>query len=101
MEVRYPRPLTVYMLQCADDKIYIGVTNNLEKRIGEHNCGTDKKAYTYKRRPIRLIWCCEFQSQVDAITAEKQLKGWSRAKKLALANGETDLLANLAKKSFD
>ena len=100
MEARSPRPLTVYMLKCADDKIYIGVTNNLEKRLGEHNLGFDKKAYTYRRRPIELIWSCEFQSQLDAITAEKQLKGWSRAKKLALANGDTELLAGLSKKLF-
>ncbi len=74
----------VYMLRCADDSYYVGVTNDLEKRIGEHKIGWDPKAYTHRRRPVQLVYAVEFSEITDAIDFEKQVKGWSRKKKEAL-----------------
>jgi putative endonuclease len=78
----------VYMVQCADDSFYVGVTNDVERRINEHNFGLDPSSYTHERRPVRLVHCADFARIEDAIKWEKQLKGWSRAKKIALVEGD-------------
>jgi len=64
----------VYILQCADGSYYTGVTNNIEKRIEEHNLGLDSKSYTFSRRPLQLKYT-EFYTDVKfAILREKQIK---------------------------
>ena len=87
----------VYMLECVDGSYYTGMTNDPERRLAEHEEGNDATAYTYSRRPVRLVWHDAFQSPVAAIGGEKQLKGWSRRKKAALIEGRFDLLPELAK----
>lgn len=92
----------LYILRCADGSYYVGTTRkDLEERIGEHNAGVFG-GYTSTRRPVSLVFSDWFDSVVDAITAERQLKGWSRAKKEALVRGELDKLPGLARrrKSF-
>lgn len=74
----------VYIVQCRDDSFYIGVTSNLTKRLIDHNSGIYPSAYTYKRRPVTLKWFEQFTDAVIAFQFEKQLKGWSRRKKIAL-----------------
>jgi len=69
----------------------------LDKRIAEHNAGT-YDGYTSRRRPVELVWSCEFQQITDAISAERQIKGWSRAKKEALIRGDEKALVLLAKR---
>lgn len=86
----------VYMVQCSDGKIYTGLTNNLERRIKEHNCGLNGNAFTASRRPVKLIFHQEFIKFEQAEYFEKKIKKWSRAKKVAMANGEWDLLPLLA-----
>jgi putative endonuclease len=76
----------VYILKCNDDSYYVGVTDNIERRLSEHNEGYNKKAYTYRRRPVKLAFVSEFSEPGVAIEAEKQIKGWSRRKKIALIN---------------
>lgn len=90
----------VYILKCKDKSYYTGFTSNLEERINQHNQGKYKDSYTYKRRPVELVFYCEFVNVEMAIEKEKQLKKWSRAKKEALINGELEKLPNLAKKKF-
>lgn len=68
------------MLKCIDNSYYLGITNNLEKRIIEHNTSSDRKAYTYSRKPVELVWFQKFTDPNEAIKREKQLKGWSRRK---------------------
>ncbi len=85
----------VYILQCSDGSYYTGKTQNLEKRIAEHNAGT-YPGYTEKRKPVELKFSQNFQTYVEAIAAERQIKGWSRVKKEALINGDFDLLKALA-----
>lgn len=87
----------VYIVECADGMYYTGVTNNLERRIGEHNEGTDTGSFTYKRRPVVLRYYEYFSDINKAISWEKQLKGWSRMKKEALFEQDWERLKILAK----
>ncbi|MBD2699911.1 GIY-YIG nuclease family protein [Spirosoma sp. BT702] len=87
----------VYILQCADGSYYVGMTNNLERRLAEHEEGFDPNSYTYSRRPIQIRWSESFQSPMAAINVEKQLKGWSRKKKEALIDDNYSLLPKLSK----
>jgi putative endonuclease len=86
---------SVYILKCLDNSYYTGKTHDLDKRLDEHQTGK-YKGYTFKRRPVQLVFAKEFYSMVDAITAKRQIKGWSRAKKEALINGNFNLLHQLA-----
>lgn len=90
----------VYILRYSDETLYTGVTSNLETRIKEHRSGKHIGSYTYNRRPIELVFFCEFTDINLAIEKEKQIKKWSKAKKEALINGEYGKLQNLAKKKF-
>ncbi|NER17393.1 GIY-YIG nuclease family protein [Spongiivirga citrea] len=90
----------VYILLCSDETYYTGITSNLNKRLFEHNSGENADSYTYHRRPIELVYYCEFTEVGFAIDTEKQIKKWSKAKKEALINSEYDKLPNLAKKKF-
>ncbi|MFD2725155.1 GIY-YIG nuclease family protein [Hyunsoonleella rubra] len=90
----------VYILKCSDNTYYTGITSTLEKRIIEHQTGRHIESYTYNRRPVHLVFYAEFTNPEVAISSEKQIKKWSRAKKEALINGEFEKLPNLAKKKF-
>ncbi len=85
-----------YMLHCADRSFYVGHTDNLEKRIAEHQHGRDE-GYTSTRLPVKLVWSEEFPSRSEALQTERQMKGWSRAKKLALIRGDWELISRLAR----
>ena len=86
----------VYILQCSDGLIYTGMTNNISGRIDEHQRGLNKSCFTYKRRPVKFLFHQEFNDVEQAIFFEKRIKNWSGRKKLALANGDFDLLKLLA-----
>ena len=75
----------VYMLLCRDGSYYVGSAtgNDLTKRIAEHQSGAFA-GYTWSRRPVELVWSQHFERITDAIAAERQIKGWSKAKKAAL-----------------
>lgn len=87
----------VYILLCSDNSYYTGVTNNLERRIYEHENGLDPSSYTFKRRPLKLVFHEMFYDINQAIAFEKQIKGWRRAKKEAIINGDWHLLPELSK----
>ena len=86
----------VYIALCADATYYVGITNDPDKRLWEHNAGLSPSAYTHSRRPVSLIYVAPFYRVEEAIAWEKQLKGWSHAKKRALINGNWDLVRSLA-----
>jgi putative endonuclease len=88
----------IYILKCSDNSYYTGVTSNLTQRLFQHEKGIYPDCYTFKRRPIELVFYAEFTDINFAIDKEKQIKKWSRAKKEALINGNYDDLPNLAKK---
>lgn len=87
----------LYILRCADASFYTGHTINLEKRFAEHQCG-EGGTWTSQRRPVELVFAQLMPDHDSAFLAERQIKGWSRAKKEALINGQIDLLQWLAKK---
>lgn len=91
------RSLYVYILECSDGTYYVGVTNNVGRRYIEHSTGNNENSFTFKRRPLKLVYCKGFSRPIDAIKYEKQIKGWTRAKKEALIRGDFDQLHNLAK----
>ncbi|WP_038531780.1 GIY-YIG nuclease family protein [Formosa agariphila] len=86
----------VYILKCNDGTYYTGFTSNLEERIQNHNSGKYKDAYTFKRRPVLLVFYESFFEPNQAIMFEKQIKKWSKSKKEALISGEFDRLQALA-----
>jgi tRNA/rRNA methyltransferase len=88
------------MLRCADDGFYVGHTDELDRRMAQHQAG-EIQGYTQSRRPVTLAWSQDFPARIEALDAERQIKGWSRAKKEALIAGDWDLVSRLARKSFD
>ena len=86
----------VYILKCSDNSYYTGITNNLEKRLNEHQSGKNRNSYTFKRRPVICQFHQEFNDVIQAIYFEKKIKGWTRSKKEALINKDFDLLKILS-----
>ncbi len=76
----------LYMLLCDNFSFYIGITNNLAKRFEEHK--NKQNISTKEFSSIELIYCEKYQDKIEASKREKQLKGWSRAKKQMLVNGK-------------
>jgi len=89
-------PFWTYMLHCADRTFYVGHTDDLETRVGQHELGL-VRGYTSMRRPVKLVWSECFPTREEAREAERQLKGWGRDKKLALIRGDWNLISDLAK----
>jgi putative endonuclease len=88
----------LYILLCADGSYYTGTARlGLEQRVAEHNSAT-YGGYTAQRRPVKLVFSQWFERITDAIAAERQVKGWSRAKKEALIRGEFERLPELSKR---
>jgi len=88
----------LYILRCSDDSYYVGTTRKtLDERVAEHNAGI-LGGYTATKRPVSLVFAEHFESAVDAIAAERRVKGWSRAKKEALMHGAWDEISKLARR---
>jgi len=90
----------VYILECADKTYYTGITSNLIERFESHKSGKYKDSYTSSRRPLKLVYSCEFTNPNLTIETEKRIKKWSKAKKSALIKGDYDVLPSLSKKKF-
>ena len=84
-----------YILHCADRSYYTGHTDDLDRRIAEHQSGAIR-GYTYERRPVELLWADSFPTRAEAQAAEIRIKAWSRAKKEALIAENWDRLKRLA-----
>ena len=81
----------VYMLECSNGTFYTGNTSNLEFRIPQHISG-------YDLRPVTQVWAQEFPTRVDALNAEKQIKGWSHVKKRALIEHDFEKIHQIVKR---
>ena len=91
-------PYLVYILECSDGSYYTGSTDDVNKRLWQHQEGIEPSSYTYSRRPVKLVWTSEeVQHYYDALRWEHQIKGWSRAKKHALIRGDFDAIHEIVK----
>jgi len=79
-------PHFVYILKCADGTLYAGCTNNLERRLEQHNDSKRGAHYTKIRRPVTLVHSEEFKNLADARRRESEIKSWRREKKLVLVD---------------
>ena len=85
-----------YMLHCNGGRLYVGHTDDLERRNWQHETGAIP-GFTRNYLPVKLVWSQDFSTREEAKAAEKQIKGWGRAKKLALIRGDWDEISRLAK----
>ena len=86
----------VYILRCAESSYYTGHTDDLERRIASHQMGAIP-GYSQRRLPVQLVFADEFSSREEAFRRERQIKGWSRAKKEALIQRDWNRLKQLAR----
>jgi predicted GIY-YIG superfamily endonuclease len=86
----------IYILRCSDGSYYTGHTDNLEKRIAEHQAG-ESEGYTSSRLPVTLMFSQDFSTRDQALACEIQIKGWSRKKKEAMMKGDWAEVSRLAK----
>jgi predicted GIY-YIG superfamily endonuclease len=86
----------LYILRCCDGSYYVGHTDDLDQRVSDHERG-GISVYTRKRRPVKLVFSESFSRREEALARERQVKGWSRAKKEALIKGNWERLGNLAR----
>ena len=86
-----------YILECCDGTYYVGSTTDLHARMAQHAAGAGA-AYTRRRLPVRLMWSVELARIDDAFALEKQVQGWSRAKRQALIEGRFEDLPALSRK---
>jgi len=81
-------PFYTYIVECADKSFYVGSTNNLGKRIKEHNDSKRGAHYTKIRRPVELKYSETFETLKQARRREAEIKGWCREKKINLINAK-------------
>ena len=81
------RTFYVYIMSSQTKTIYVGVTNDLERRVSEHKAAVTP-GFTAHYNVRRLVHFEEFSTPADAIEREKEIKGWARAKKIALIESE-------------
>ena len=86
----------VYILRCKDGSYYTGHTDDLEKRLAEHQQGSGAE-WTRRRRPVELAWCANGTSRDEVFAFERRVKNWSRAKKEALIAGDWALVGHFAR----
>ncbi|WP_082463774.1 TrmH family RNA methyltransferase [Sphingomonas sp. Leaf17] len=89
-----------YMLRCADGSYYLDHTDDLERRVGQHQ-GGEIAGYTQDRRPVSLVWSQDFPTRLEALEAERQIKGWTRAEKEALVASDREAVRRPSGKMFD
>jgi predicted GIY-YIG superfamily endonuclease len=87
---------TLYILRFSDNSLYIGQTNNLEQRIKDHLSKADRSSkFSKDHGEFKLVYQENYDSRLGSMRREKQLKGWTRAKKEALISGDKELLKKL------
>jgi putative endonuclease len=81
-----------YIVICGDNTLYCGYSNDVEKRVGNHNKGCVGAKYTRSRRPVKLVYYEKFESKSEALKRERQIKKLTRIEKLKLINSPSNLL---------
>lgn len=90
-------PAFVYILRCADGTLYVGHTADVAAREERHNAGLGAN-FTAARRPVRVVYSEQHESEATAIRRERQLKRWSGQKKEALIAGDLTTLHRLSRR---
>lgn len=85
-EIKRSGKFHAYIVECCDGTYYAGSTNNLEKRINEHNNGKRGARYTRYKRPVKLVWCREYKYFKKAFLEEMRIKGLTRKQKEKLVS---------------
>lgn len=85
-----------YILRCADGSLYVGSTADLDDRLKRHQSG-NRSEFTKLHKPVDLVYKEEYDTYQEAFKRERQLHGWTVAKKEALIKGEIELLKQLSK----
>jgi len=83
----------LYIIECKDGKLYTGITDDVNRRLREHQ--RDGSHFTSYNPAVRLLHKEPFPNKHLAAKREKQIKGWTRAKKIALSNRDFELLKKL------
>jgi len=94
-------PFWTYLLRCSDGRYYTGHTEDLDVRLAQHQQGYFRSCWTFKRRPVELVWSEAFPTRDEALVAERMVGGWSRAKKEALIRGDWNMVSYLARPPKD
>ena len=76
----------LYLLFCNEKTFYVGITDNLERRLNKHK--NKESFFTKKFSDIKIVYCEKYKSKTEVAKREQQIKGWSRAKKQMLVNGK-------------
>ena len=92
-----PRIESVYIVRCVDGSLYVGRAGDVARRVEEHNAGAGA-VYTTLRRPVQLVYSEECRSVIAALSRERQLKCWTRAKKEALVAGRLETIHKLSQR---
>tara|TARA_R110001583_G_scaffold65796_1_gene189893 strand:+ start:1944 stop:2252 length:309 start_codon:yes stop_codon:yes gene_type:complete len=87
----------IYILECSDGSYYTGHTESLEKRLAQHHQAYFHECYTARHLPVTLVYQASFNTRDEALTIERQIKGWSRKKKIALINDDWVEISRLSK----
>ena len=87
----------VYILECSDGSYYTGHTDNLESRLHQHHLAYFSQCYTASRLPVLLVYKQGFATREEALSSERQIKGWRRKKKQALIKEDWERLKKLAR----
>ena len=85
-----------YLLRCADGRYYTGHTDDLDRRVAQHQHGGFCD-FTSRRRPVELVWAQAFPTRLEVLEAERRVGGWSRAKKEALIAGDWAAIGHFAR----
>jgi len=85
-----------YIIECRDKALYTGITDNIIRRLKEHKTGRGGH-YTSYNKPDKILHIEQFRDKFEAENREQQIKRWSRAKKLALIQGDKERLVSLSK----
>jgi len=97
MQTAPTESFSVYIFRCSDNSLYVGIARDVAQRVVDHNNGRGAQ-WTSRRLPVELVYHESHNTELAAVQRERQLKGWSHAKKLALIEGDVAKLKSLAKR---
>lgn len=92
-------PFFTYILRCGDGSYFVGHGEDLDREVAAHQTGT-VPGYTRTRQPVALVWSEDYSTRDNALAVDKQIKGWSRAKKEALIRQDYAALSERARKAL-